>query len=666
MANTLERLVNPFEITKATDFDDGEIASTWVDLPSGGGFRSLVDPTSPVTRFILGGKGSGRTHLLRYYSSRLQAMRLRTRGSAGLFEDGYVGIYVNTSALNPGRFSGKGQNDDTWSEVFAYYMDAALTLRTLVAVDEVWRGCGETDSVSRTVAAEVRGLFDVPVEWTDNVVSDLRRVLRQLDAAVNRAALTRELDVALGTSGGRLVFGTVEALADALGERGRLQFAVLLDEFENFSAPQQRCVQTLIREKHARLSFLVGARTAGIRTAETVSGERNREGSEFETLELDTLFRDRRGDYARFCRALIVQRLARSGLAVSEGERGQATALRKCFVESNEEDAAFVGGRAVEDRKCLVRLGEQLRAYAPRGVTGAGVDDVLGLLHCPGDPVLEKVSVLLFYRRWHAKVDLVIAAREIVEQRAAFLRGDRDTTFGLTVGHFRGDMVAQLLAEYKQRQRYLGLEECIALSGGLPRGLLVVLKHVFRWAVFNGERPFGRGAGISEESQRAGVLEAGRWFFTDQPGIGRYGVEAQEAMERLGRFLRALRFADKPTESSACTVSVDRGGVSDRARATMKHCVEASFLLRVTGGHRDRNTRVRKWKLQVHPMLCPRWDLPTGRRGVVELTADEANVIFDSTAKGGLRSSVEVRLGRMNPPFEGRGDVAGPGLEFDG
>ena len=105
--NRIERPSNPFEITKATDFDDAQIAETWVDLPSKGGFRSLIDPRSPVTRFILGGKGSGRTHLLRYYSSRLQAMRLRKMGTAALFDDGYVGVYVN-SFSEPAGFPGPG------------------------------------------------------------------------------------------------------------------------------------------------------------------------------------------------------------------------------------------------------------------------------------------------------------------------------------------------------------------------------------------------------------------------------------------------------------------------------------------------------------------------------------------------------------------------------
>ena len=669
--NPVERPTNPFEVTKATDFNDAQIAATWVDLPSGGGFRSVIDPTSPVTRFILGGKGSGRTHLLRYYSSHLQAMRLQRRGAAALSAEGYVGVYVNSSTLNPGRFSGKGQSDDTWRGVFAYYLDVVLALRTLLAVDQLWVACGEGSGISDAVREGVHEMFDVGVDRMDGLIGDLRGILRKMDGAINAAALSRELEVRVGATPGRLVFGTVGALRRVVGALAGLQFALLVDEFENFSELQQSCVQTLVREKDGRVSFLVGARTFGVRTTQTAGGERNREGSEYETIELDSLFRRRRADYESFCRALVGRRLTQAGVGVPEGKTRLAATLRAYFVDrggtgSSGADTSFVKGPSEDQRECLVRLRGQLAKYRPAAITDVEIDRVVGNLHWAEGPVVEKVGVYLLYRAWHRRGNVVAAAADIAAERSAFLGGDRSTTFGTTIGHFRGDMVAQLLAEYKQKQRYLGFSECVALSGGLPRGLLVVLKHVCRWAVFNGEEPFAGGHAISEESQRAGIREAGRWFLTDLSGIGPYGVQARDAMERLGGFLRALRFADKPTESSACTVSLDRRVLSARVCATVDHCIESSFLLSITGGHRGRNTGVRKEKLQLHPMLCPRWDLPTGRRGVVELSAEEASAIFDSKVESRLQGVVRARLARMSPPFGLGSEWREPGLGFNG
>ena len=101
---------NPFNVTKAVDLDDKQIGDYWVDLPGGGGFQELVRPTSPMPMIILGGKGSGKTHILRYCSYQVQRMLHKSDVGAGLQEDGYIGIYLRCGGLNASRFSGKGPN----------------------------------------------------------------------------------------------------------------------------------------------------------------------------------------------------------------------------------------------------------------------------------------------------------------------------------------------------------------------------------------------------------------------------------------------------------------------------------------------------------------------------------------------------------------------------
>ena len=59
---------NPFSVTRAADFTDQQIYQYWVDLADSGGFFELVKPRSEMPMLILGGKGSGKTHIMRYLS----------------------------------------------------------------------------------------------------------------------------------------------------------------------------------------------------------------------------------------------------------------------------------------------------------------------------------------------------------------------------------------------------------------------------------------------------------------------------------------------------------------------------------------------------------------------------------------------------------------------
>src|SRR5208282_4724508 len=100
--------------------------------------------------------------------------------------------------------------------------------------------------------------------------------------------------------------------------------------------------------------------------------------------------------------------------------------------------------------------------------------------------------------------------------------------------------------ECKGRPGYPGLDSLIDMSGGVPRNLLGLLKHIVRRATFNGELPFRKGQ-ISLAAQRDGIRDAAVWFMEDaQPD--QHGSEIRSSINALGELLREIRFSDKPVE----------------------------------------------------------------------------------------------------------------------
>ena len=131
MDNMDNFLDNPFSVTRAADFTDEQILQYWVDLSYGDGFLDLIQPRLEMPMLILGGKGSGKTHIMRYLSFPLQKMRHSEDLTACVRDAGFIGIYMRCSGLNSTRFRGKRQSEDTWADVFAYYMELWLSQMTI-------------------------------------------------------------------------------------------------------------------------------------------------------------------------------------------------------------------------------------------------------------------------------------------------------------------------------------------------------------------------------------------------------------------------------------------------------------------------------------------------------------------------------------------------------
>ena len=79
---------NPFSVTSAADFTDEQLYEYWVDLTDGGGFFQLIKPRLEMPMLILGGKGSGKTHIMRYLSFTLQKIRHADNLAKGIQDEG--------------------------------------------------------------------------------------------------------------------------------------------------------------------------------------------------------------------------------------------------------------------------------------------------------------------------------------------------------------------------------------------------------------------------------------------------------------------------------------------------------------------------------------------------------------------------------------------------
>lgn len=657
----MNRRENPFFVNKASDFTDDDILAFWVDFP--GGYSNIVNLSGQRAMMILGGKGSGKTHLLRYLSAPVQ-LKLANNEAERVLASKVIGVYYLCGGLDAHRFSGKGQNADVWRGVFQYSMDLTLLEACLDTIgllippsDPGW--CQVAQDVFALLSPRWSGAFSY-----EGLREFLAAERLSVDEQVNNAAMRRSLNISIRARPSVLIFRSMERACTHIAALRGCRVVLIVDELENLDEDQQRYVNSLVREQHPPISMRVGARLYGVRTLKTFSaGEPLRAGSEYERVHLDDYVRAKGVDkYLAFVSSLCVARLRTAGFHVPEHSSNveQIRFMRSAFDEpgstwSGEVEYAFARERFPQsgDRPWMLDLVRSLRDCN----IGVSSEEVLSALALEQYPLLERLNVHLFYRVWADGRNLEQGAKAIHYQAKTYINsgGAEKGEYSEQIRRWRADLGAQIYRGCRKSVPYFGWEEIVSLSHDLPRNLLTILREIYNWSEFNEEAPFGEGL-ISCDAQSAGIRMAADWFLSDVAIEGSDGETLRGTVGRLGELLRTYRYAQKPSEVGVSQIAVDWSELNGECRRLIELMVNWSLLVEIRRGHRDKNDTARvDRKFQINRLLAAKYEVSTAKRGVLSLTAEEVACLFDSDDKG-FRNLLARRGESLAPPFSRRGD----------
>jgi hypothetical protein len=637
---------NPFNITKAVDYSDEQIFNYWVDLPNIG-FTDIIKPTSPMPMIILGAKGSGKTHIMRYFSFSLQSLRFNNQDLLeGIVKDGYIGIYMRCSGLNSDRFAISGLSKEIWKNLFSYYMElwlAQLLLNNIRKMGVFKHNSSNTNELE--ITKEILDQFD-KVDNKESIVnldllaSHLKELQKKVDYEINNYRLTggTKLNIEITISPGRLIFGLPQILIQHIAHFEHVKFLYLIDEFENLKEYQQQYFNTLIREKEDPVTFKVGARLYGLRTFKTFSAEEElKEGSEYESYNIDKIFRDRESDYNKFVSDICIKRLYKHGYQVDDGD------FNKYFEKSNIQQTNI----SQEDKKYFKDLEKRLNGFPPKTIT-----EIISNLIFEKDIILERTNVLIFYRHWKkGNKDLALTSNKIREDcKLYFDTKNSESEHANILEYYKFDIIDQLYREIYSNILYTGFTTFVKMSAGIPKNLMIILKHIFRWSSFNNEEPFIGNNKISIESQINGLKDASDWFLNDARVICDDPSKVRRSIDRIGRFLQELRFSDLPPECSISTFSISMSNLNAESQKVIDYLEQYSYLIPVNP-RRDKNTNRKDLTFQINGIIAPVWELSLQRRGVIRLNKNETMAIFEIDDEKEFNKILNSRKSECNAPF---------------
>lgn len=652
---------NPFSLVRASDYTNEQINSLWVELGENI-IDPIIEPKLKISKFILGGKGSGKTHLLRYYS--YPVVRLRNAELSGLEtikKQGFLAVFLRATGLDAARFEiGSGSNLK-WTQLFAIYLELRLAEAVLNSLCDIASSSDKnfnnedfikeiSDGINNENFLKCKNVIDVR-KWTVNEK-------KKIDEAVNNAAFTDSLDVKIPFSLGRLCLALNHALYKWCPDLKNIPVIYLIDEIENFSVEQQKVVNTLIRYGEGHITFRISGRLYSRKTSKTLGdGEENREGSEYKITQLDYMLRNYK-EFSEFAKRFISKRFL-SAANINDGDLKASfdPSLSMDVVSPSNYFLGFIEKLDVEDIESLIK--SKFHGALYRGgkseISLKDVDQIVEMLTTGFPLILQKLNLLIFCKKINKNDDYIELACWIKEQADLHISNSLDSKayYSVSYSHYSYDLLAQIAKESRSLVDfpYAGFDTFVKMSSGNMRNLLIILGRLFAIAKFKGV-DFGGPERLSVEMQTEAAIESAQFLYESDSNFGEASDKAREAVLRLAQLLRTARYALNIPEVSPIAVSFSDSDLNETARFVLNNALNYSFIFEISSGRPDRNSQKINRKIQLNPLLSPKWGLPVGRRGDLSLNAETLNSIFDQAHYQEFKIILTRLKDKWNDPFK--------------
>jgi hypothetical protein len=593
---------NPFAFKKSKAVQSGSLSE-----------REVFAGKNPIV--FIGGRGTGKTMFLKYFSYSVQLEQAKRDANNGLIpkvsdyfiSKGAIGLYVKIDGPLLRSFSGNALPQEKWDAIFAHYFELRICQALLEVIKDLrFHQVLTVDSAEREFIAQlarrlhVRGNQGLTLESLLSVVNeDIETVTSYRSDVVFRDVRFKPRQAF--TSGD--LFAVIKLAQEHLGGfLQKLLFPIFLDEYENFSLEQQRRINTLVKHVPDGTTFRIGMRFEGFHTYDTISkNEFIKKGRDYQEMVFeDVLIKDK--DYEGFLISVAQKRL--EGVPVFR-ENGFVSIRKILGVRADVEDEA----RALVSLRKTPDQHFKLLRFAPNDIS---IEQTKRLLACPDNPLLEMLNILWVIRGK--------SPDHVARTMADYLAG-KDSP---AVSKYRMDYVDKyklslmflLCSAYRQNKQYYSFNTFTFLSSGIVGNFIELCRRAFQLAYFEDrDRLFTDGA-IAPHIQDIAAKEASASELQMVTRIYEHGEILYRFVCNLGNIFRAYHTDARLKYPETNQFSIDTGALHDASlKKSFNAAVEWSVIQKKPRLQRTSPSSQRRVIYTLNRIFAPAFEITYRTRG---------------------------------------------------
>lgn len=680
MFNEIE---NPFSVTKAIEFSDSEIFQYWVDfyVEKDNKIEFLLNPSEYLPKYIIGSRGCGKTHLLRYFSTQSQLLKYGNNVKKLLNDEKYIGIYNTFSILNSSKFKGDYLNNQQWQQIFNIYFELYLTeillndIKKLINLAEVQISSLFFGEVKKLFINQDSLYFENIEELILHIVSEKNKIEKELINATFNRKFNYDL-ININFISGEFVLSLANLLKEKIELFNDVKFIFILDEYDKLLEWQKIYINTLVWDKKPPITFWIGARTYGYKSRQTLTGATLKSGSDFQEILLDDYIRKNK-NYKEFSKQLVVKRLEKY---YSDRQKIDSKLILENFTSKfivydekmiikdlNEKvrDKEYAHVRDLKDslkkEKDVIKNQLSIKENDPdfNDKVNDYIENIITnlVLETVDNPIIQKYNFFYFYKLWFQnrndkKINFLQLSKKVNKNCIDYING-RDSYLKTINEKWKKDLISQLLTENRLKNfEYIGFDSFIELSNGNVRSLILLLKNTIENSSIRGEKPLEDNGCISIDSQYLSAYRVAEWYYNDAEIFGDEAKKLYSSIKKLTDYLKLYRTSNNLPETNVLGFYYREKDVSVEVSECIKLLQEYSFLIKSDNGRKEKSgIGIEESKYYLNPVMSPLWNLPMVVRGTPLFTNDLMKVIFDLRFNDLFDKNYRDRKSELNAPF---------------
>ncbi|MFM0565641.1 ORC-CDC6 family AAA ATPase [Paraburkholderia sediminicola] len=565
---------------------------------------------------IVGGRGCGKTTLLRYWSYNTQFSSKRG-GSVPLDAFETIGLYIRTDIQFLSSFKGSGLDMDTWSKAFEHALCLAVADEILGCLAQI--NCnaarvaayGELESLDFSILSAFH--TDIPATYNEfrrHVTTSRFKLATWVNNIDGDAKPPTFLPLR------SFVSALIQIVQSTLPYLAKTVFAVFVDEYESFLPYQQIFVNTLMKLSEPPLVFHVAMKRNGMSTRQTTGPEMIQEKADFRTIDIE---KEQADDFDLFAAELFFFRLMLQDVHLNDNpvdidvltspariterrnDKGYRQRLKLAISEvlpgvSQREVAAVVlGDKPLRDRY-VDTLKKGLARHRSHGLTPEDFID-------PEYPEASVVCAALLHQRK--------TAREVHEEFEKLKSGLSSKFISSSwIQHFLfGTLLYMYLPLPRPCELFSGFETFIALSQGNTRHFLE-LCHL---AIARSGRANLRGnielkLVVKASDQAEAARETSARFLEEIKGSGNLGNQLYHVATTLGQIFKLAQQRPSQSEPERTHFAVSDGQVSESAQRILVEAEKWGVLI-AQDETKVKNPRYTGKEYKLNPIYAPSYGI---------------------------------------------------------